>query len=160
MKKLIIYYSMLGNTDYVARYIAKKKERDLLRIECEKEYPTRGISKFYQAGKSSVMEEEPKLKKYEVDLTKYDYIIWGTPVWASNFVPPLRTFIKENKEELKKKKMSIFVCFSGGGAEKAIEKLKKYLGIDSFEKKLVLINPKIKYKKENEEEINRFCDNI
>lgn len=160
MKTIIIYYSMLGNTEYVAKYISKKKKCDLLRIEKEVEYPTTGIRKFYHAGKSSVMEELPKIKKYIVDLDKYDQIIFGTPVWASNFVPPLRTFIKENKEKLANKKMSVFVCYSGGGADKAIEKLRKYLEIEIFDNKLILINPKIKPEREKDRKIDEFCNLI
>ena len=160
MKAIVIYYSMLGNTEYVANYISKKVNCDLLRIEPEKEYPTKGIGKFFHAGRSSVMEELPKLKEYRVDLDKYDYIIFGSPVWASNFVPPLRTFIKENKDKLVNKKISVFFSFSGGGADKAEEKLKDYLKINNFENRLVLINPKLKYKKENDERIDKFCNSI
>ena len=37
MKKAIVYYSMSGNTDYVANYISKKVDADLIKIEPKKE---------------------------------------------------------------------------------------------------------------------------
>ena len=156
----IIYYSMSGNTEYVAKNISEKIEADLIKIVPKKAYPDSGFRKFFWGGKSAVMGETPKLEEYEFDSTKYDYIIFGTPVWASSFVPPIRTFIKENKDKLNNKKIAVFVCYSGGGAEKAIEKLKTYLEIDSFKAELVLIDPKEKQTDENINKIEEFCKKI
>ena len=80
----------------------------------------------------------------------------GTPVWASTFVPPLKTFINENPG-IKDKEIAVFTCFSGGGADKAIEKMKKYIGIEKFEAELILIDPKDKVKEEDDEKIAEFC---
>ena len=160
MKKIVIYYSMLGNTEYVANHISKRLNCDVLRIRPKKEYPAKGFRKFYHAGKSSVMEECPELEDYSFDSKKYDLIIFGTPVWASNYVPPLRTFINENKKELTNKKFAVFTCFSGGGADKAIYKLKKTLEIDNFEQELILINPKVKETEENINNIDDFCSHL
>ena len=160
MKAVIIYYSMLGNTEYVANLIAEKIGADLIKIVPKKEYPSKGFKKFIWGGKSAVMGETPELEKYEFESEKYDYIIFGTPVWASNFTPPIRTFIKENEEKLRDKKFSVFVCYSGGGAEKAIEKLKNCLQIEEFSKKLILIDPKDKKTEEHNKKIEEFCKNI
>lgn len=159
-RKAIIYYSMSGNTEYVAKMIFEKIEADLIKIVPKRAYPDSGFRKFIWGGKSAVMGETPKLEEYEFDSTKYDYIIFGTPVWASSFVPPIRTFIKENKDKLNNKKIAVFVCYSGGGAEKAIEKLKTYLEIDNFEAELVLIDPKEKQIAENINKIEEFCKKI
>lgn len=158
--KAIVYYSMSGNTEYVSDYIAGKVEADLVRIIPKKEYPSSGFKKFFWGGKSAVMGETPALEPYEFDSDKYDHIILGTPVWASCFVPPIRTFIKENKEKLAGKKISVFVCYSGGGAEKVIEKLKKYIGIDEFEAELILIDPKDKLSDEKNKMIDEFCSKL
>jgi len=160
MKKAIVYYSMTGNTDYVAKYIAERVEADLIRIEPKKEYPNKGFKKFLWGGKSALMKETPELEKYEFDANQYDGIIFGTPVWASQFTPPIRTFIKENKEQLKNKKMAVFTCFSGGGAENAIEKLRQYLEIEQFEAKMALIDPKDQTLNEKSKEMEAFCDKI
>ena len=54
----------------------------------------------------------------------------------------------------------MFTCFSGGGADKAIEKMKKYIGIEKFEAELILVDPKEKVKAENDEKIDVFCDMV
>lgn len=100
MRTAIVYYSMSGNTAYVAEKIAEEikasGEVDIIRIEPKKVYPDKGAKKFFWGGKSAVMGEAPALQPYEFNIEKYDRIIFGTPVWASTFVPPLRTFIQVN----------------------------------------------------------------
>lgn len=160
MKKAIVYYSMSGNTEYVAKYISDKIDADLIKIEPKKEYPNKGIKKFLWGGKSAIMGETPALEKYKFDSDKYDCIIFGTPVWASSFTPPIRTFIKENKEKLNGKKLAAFICYMGGGAEKAIEKLKQFLEISEFAAELVLIDPKDKKSDEKDKRVEEFCEKI
>jgi len=103
------------------------------------------------------MAEKPELEPYNVDLSAYDEIIFGFPVWASTFTPPLRTFILENKEGLKGKTIAAFACQSGAGAEKAFSKLKDYIGIDSFAATAIFIDPKDKPSEETEHKLNEFC---
>ncbi|MBR2704538.1 MAG: flavodoxin [Clostridia bacterium] len=158
--KAIVYYSMAGNTEYIAEYIAGKVEADLIKLVPKKEYPNSGFKKFFWGGKSAVMGETPALEPYEFDSDKYDHIIFGTPVWAACFVPPIRTFIKENKEKLAGKKISIFVSFSGGGADKVIEKLKKFLDVEKLEAELILIDPKDKPSDEKNKMIDEFCEKL
>lgn len=160
MRTAIVYYSMSGNTKYVADKIADgiktSGEVEIIRIEPGKAYPDKGAKKFFWGGKSAVMGETPALQPYEFNIEKYDQIIFGTPVWASTFAPPLRSFINENPD-VKDKKIAAFTCFSGGGADKAIDKMKKYIGIEKFEAELILIDPKNKVKEEDNKKIAEFC---
>ena len=110
MKTLIVFYSQSGNTAKEAAYFAEKLGADTLRIYAKKAYPDKGFKKFLWGGKSAVMGEKPALVPYEVDLTKYDLVIVGTPVWASTFTPPIRTFIAENQQALSEKRFAAFAC--------------------------------------------------
>lgn len=157
MKTVIVYYSMSGNTKYVADIIAKKIDADIIRIEPVKAYPDQGAKKFIWGGKSAVMGEKPALQSYEFSAEKYDRIILGTPVWAGTFAPPIRSFLKENPD-IQGKRIAVFTCFSGGGADKAIEKMKKYIGLDNFDAELILVDPKEKVKAEDDEKIDAFCE--
>ncbi|MBQ9886241.1 MAG: flavodoxin family protein [Lachnospiraceae bacterium] len=158
MKTAIVYYSMSGNTKFIADKIAENIDADVIRIEPVKAYPDSGVRKFIWGGKSAVMGNTPKLQPYDFDADKYDTIIFGTPVWASTFTPPIRTFIEENKASLAEKKVAVFICFSGGGADKAIDKLKKYIGINEFAAELILVDPKEKSDQENEKKVKEFCE--
>lgn len=157
MKLLIVYYSLEGNTDYAARKIADSTGADTLRLYTKKAYPDTGAKKYIWGGKSAVMGEKPKLKPYEVDLNSYDRIVLGFPVWASTFTPPLRSFIMENREILKTKEIAAFACQTGEGAEKAFEKMKNYIGTDSFVMEAVFIDPKTKQTEETDKKIEEFA---
>ena len=146
---------MSGNTQQTAEAIAKEIGADIIRIEPVKEYPSAGARKFIWGGMKAMMGEKPPLQPYDFS-GEYDRIIIGTPVWASSITPPLRTFITENKEKLKNKRFAVFTCYSGGGAEKAIQKLKKLLEIESFEAELILTDPKDQPKAEDDAKIREF----
>lgn len=160
MKSVLIYYSMLGNTDYVARKIAEKIKADVIRIEPETAYPDKGFKKFFWGGKGAVMGDKPVLKPYTFTAGEYDRIIFGTPVWAGTFAPPLRTFIEENRETLKDKKISVVACSGGGKADKAADRIKQLIGTDSSEAFLHLVDPKDKPDSENEKRIEEFCSKL
>ena len=160
MKKLIVYYSLEGNTEYAANRIKDRTGADLLKLVPKKAYHDKGFAKFFWGGKSAVMAEKPKLEAYEVNLSEYDQVIFGFPVWASNFTPPVRTFIEENKETLKGKRFAAFACQSGGGAEKALAKLAKTIGIDAFERTVILIDPKTKKNEGTDAQIDSFCESL
>ena len=160
MKKIIVYYSMSGNTKYAAEKIAKDTGADTLRIVPVKAYPDKGAKKFLWGGKSAVFGDKPPLEPYDLKADDYDLIVLATPVWASNITPPMRTFVCDNKEKLAGKKFAVITCYAGGGAEKAILKLKKLLEIPSFEAELILTDPKDNPTEENEKRISEFCEKL
>ncbi|MCR4586003.1 MAG: hypothetical protein K5686_09810 [Lachnospiraceae bacterium] len=79
---------------------------------------------------------------------------------ASNFTPPLRSFIADNEAKLKGKRFAAFACQSGAGADKAFEKLAKCLKIDGFEKRAVFIDPKDRPSKEKDAQIDEFAASL
>ncbi len=159
MKKLIVYYSLEGNTEYIADKLSEALGADKLRLTPQKAYANKGFAKFFWGGKSAVMAEKPKLMPYELD-NDFEEIIIGFPVWAGNMAPPIRTFVSENKELLKGKKVSAFACQSGSGAEKAFGKLRSLLEINDFHSTAIFIDPKDKPAEENELRLDRFVQEL
>ena len=159
MKTAVIYYSMSGNTKMTAEAVAKALGAELIQIEPVKEFPSEGARKFIWGGMKAVMGNKPKLQPYTFD-ESYDRVIIGTPVWASNIAPPIRSFIAENRDKIKDKSVAAFVCYAGGGADKALMKLRQFLGVDSLEAELILIDPKDKPTPENDEMIKAFCEKM
>ena len=157
MDTAVVYYSMSGNTAFAAQKIARELGADLIELVPVKQYPDKGIRKFLWGGKSAVMAETPPLLPYEFDGDKYGQVIFGFPVWAGNVTPPLRTFIRDNREALKGKRAAAFACQSGSGAEKAFAKMKALLGVDTFDAQMVLIDPKSKPNDANDAKIDAFC---
>ncbi len=160
MKSLIVYYSLEGNTEFIAGSISKKLSSDVLKLVPKKAYADKGFAKFFWGGKSAVMAEKPELEPYEVDFSLYDEIIIGFPVWAGNITPPIRTFVSDNLEALREKNISVFACQSGAGAEKAFSKLKELIGIDEFAATAIFIDPKDKPSEENELKLSVFVEKL
>ncbi|MCR4763878.1 MAG: NAD(P)H-dependent oxidoreductase [Lachnospiraceae bacterium] len=176
MNAVIIYYSMSENTAYVAERIReglldqlRKDDRkagtgtepvvDVIRIAPVKAYPDSGSGKFLWGGKSAVMKEKPALQPYQFDADKYDRIIIGTPVWAWTMSPPIRSFIEENRDQLKDRQIGVFVC-SGGGGVKAIGKIREFLPVDKLRDALDLIEPRNNQTEANDQAIARFVYNM
>ena len=151
---------MSGNSEYASQKAAEILEADLIRLDPVKAYPSTGVRKFLWGGKSAVMGDEPELKAYDFDDSKYDRIILSFPVWASRPAPPIKTFISENLEALRDKKLAALVSFGGGGGDKAIAKLKEMLKVDTLEAELVLIEPKDKPDPEKDRQIEVFCESL
>ncbi len=126
MKSLIVFYSLEGNTRFIAQELAEKLTADVLELKPVKAYPTGKISKFVWGGKSAVMEETPELVPFNDDFAQYDTVIFGSPVWVSTFAPPLRTFMKNHS--FSDKKVAAFVCCGGGRTDKAFAEFEKNLG--------------------------------
>lgn len=160
MKVLVVYYSMSGNAEYVANMIKDKIGADTLKIVPVKEIPKKGFVKYLWGGKKAIMKETPKLEDYSFRGEEYDTIILGTPVWASHIAPPLRTFIEDNKEQLKNKRIAGYACFMGSGGKEALNNIKELLEIDELACELLLIDPKDKASSEKDSSIEEFCNKI
>ena len=157
MRTLIVYYSLTGNVQWTVQTIADALGADTLRLVPKKSYPDKGFRKFIWGGKSAVMGEKPALELYSFEGDAYDLIVWATPVWASTFTPPLRTFIADNRAALAGKRHAVVLCFSGGGADKAMDKLQKALDIEAWQASLVLTDPKDNPKEQDGKAIEAFC---
>lgn len=157
MKTAVVYYSLSGNTEYAVNIMQKELDADVIRLVPKKEYPRKGLRKFFHGGKDASFERAPELLPYDFNAAKYDSVVLATPVWASNITPPMRTFVNENREALTGKKLCLLMCFLGGGADKASAKLKELLGVKKFSAELILIDPLKKPLQEKDDDIKEFC---
>lgn len=139
MRDLVVFYSLEGHTKFIANLICEELNCDLLELEPEKKIPKSGFKKFLWGGKSAIFKEKPILKNQNPDLSQYDTIFIGTPVWAGTYTPPLNTFICDN--EIKDKKLAFFICHGGGGASKCISKLKEALKGNEIIGEIDFVNP-------------------
>lgn len=123
-KNLIVYYSLEGNTKFIAETVAKISGADLLELKPEKEIKPRGFMKFFWGGKQVIMKEKPKLWPLDKNPDDYDFIVIGTPVWAWNYAPPLRSFFSQIK--LQGKRIALF-CAHEGQPGKTLNNMKDEL---------------------------------
>ena len=156
MKAAIVYYSLSGNTSYVAEKVAAILTADRIPLVPVKAYPDSGFKKFFWGGKSALMGDKPALEPYAFDPESYDLVIFGAPVWAGTFAPPLRTFMETNRSALQGKRKAAFFCCSGGPG-KVSDRFKAFLSPIQLTQELILIDPKDKPTSKSEQEIEAFC---
>lgn len=159
MKIAVVYYSLSGNVQYVADAISARFGAQVVRLVPQKAYPDKGFRKFFWGGKSAVMGEKPPLEPYDFDVD-CDLVVIGSPVWASTFAPPVRTFIEDNASVLHGKRIAAFMCLSGGGGDKALAKLQKQLGVDNFAATALLVDPKDKPTEVTQATLDAFLSSL
>lgn len=124
MKTLIVYYSLEGNTRFIAEAVAKCVNADILELKPEKDVPSKGFLKFVLGGKQVIFKKCPKLKTLEKSIEDYDMIFLGSPVWAGTFTPAFNTFF--SKKKIENKKVALFCCY-GGQSGKIFGNFRKHL---------------------------------
>ncbi len=152
---LFVFYSLEGNTAFVAETASETAEMEVERLVPEKEPPKKGAGKFFWGGKSVVFNEKPKLAPLKYDISAYSNIIIGFPVWAGSYPPAVASFL--NDHDLSGKKVYVIACSAGGNAEKALKKLADNLPGSNITDSLSLTDP-LRDKEKNSKLIVDFIE--
>ncbi len=121
MAKLFIYYSLSGNGDAVAAYL-KEKVSEIRKVEPSKKPPKKFFFQIMQCGFNAGRRYCEPLKNYNTDVSAFDEIVIGSPVWNGHLSCPINTVLKET--DLKVKQVT-FVLYSGSGeAAKAEQQIR------------------------------------
>ena len=121
MTSLVVYYSRTGKTKKVGNLISEKLSCDMEEIFDTKKRS--GILGFIKSGRDAMRKRLTILKEIDKNPDLYDLVIIGTPIWASNMSPPIRTYISEHKDKFKN---VAFFCTEGSrGGLKCFENMEK-----------------------------------
>ena len=156
MKRLVVYYSLSGNTEEAANRIAKALDTDLLKLETVKSMPKSFAAQILVGGGQVMMNYIPELKPFGKDVGSYDEIVLGSPIWNSKGVPAVNAFLKEDKTAAKV--TSLFFLSAGGDTQKGLDAITKYL--PNLKHTVSLLDRKSKDSADNEAKIEAFIDEI
>ncbi|MCK4797653.1 MAG: flavodoxin [Spirochaetes bacterium] len=110
LKKLVIFYSLDGNTKYIAKNIANSVKADMLELKVKNQKKQKGFLKYFLAVMQVVFKIKPKLLSLEKNPEEYDIIFIGTPVWAGNYNPAFNSFF--SNIQLEGKRIALFSCYA------------------------------------------------
>ena len=96
MNKLIVYFSYTNHTKEIANRIKEKINCDILEIKTVIPYSEDYNKVVDDEQNSEASNHLPKIQAINVDVSKYDEIILGTPVWWYRPAPAIRTFLSQN----------------------------------------------------------------
>ncbi len=138
MKKLVIFYSLEGNTAFVAEAIAEAIDAEILELKPKKDLNPKSFLRFFWGGMQVIFKIKPALNEFDKNIENYDILLIGTPVWASNFTPSLLTLF--SKVNIKNKIIILFCCY-GDNPGKTFKSLKKQLTGNTFLGEIGFKNP-------------------
>ena len=153
MKRLVVYYSLSGNTEQAARKIAELLGAELLRLETVKPMPKRFAAQIFVGGGQVMFHHVPELKPLEKDISAYDELILGSPLWNSKGVPAVNAFLKE--EAAAAKVTALFFLSGGGEVQKGLEAITKLL--PKLKHTVSLLDRKHKNSTENDAKLEQFA---
>ncbi len=134
-KTLIVYYSYTNNVHAIVSDLRTQIEADMIRIQpAEKglDYSANN----YAIGSAQIQAirnnpdnaaSYPAIDPVDVDMTDYDCIIIGAPLWWSNMAAPLQTFLFHYGKEMTGKKIGLVVSSASSGIS----------GVESDAKRLI-----------------------
>ena len=125
MKTLIVYYSRTGNTRMIADTISESLKCDIEEI-IDKDKRS-GMIGYLKSGYHAARSHISPIEDSKYDLSKYDLLILGTPVWAGKMAVPVRAYLEKNKDKIPK--LACFCTSGGSDIDKVIEDIDNYLNI-------------------------------
>ena len=114
---------VFGNTEYVANIIKNSIGGDLFEIKTEKPYPTAHDPLIEYARKEEEDRTKPKLATHIPDISKYDTIFIGYPIWWYDMPMAFYSFFDEY--DLSGKNIVLFCTHGGSRFTGTIEKIAK-----------------------------------
>ncbi len=124
MKAIVLFYSRTAVTKKAGMKIAKALGADV--EEITDKLRRKGAIGYIRCGREAMAKTLPKINKIKKDLSKYDIVIIGTPIWGWKMSSPIRTFITDNKDKMKD---VAFFCTQGrDGHEKTFKEMEEIIG--------------------------------
>lgn len=124
MSKLFIYYTLSGNGDFAAECL-KDNGFAIRKVETAKKPPKSCFFQILQGGFNAGRRYCEPLKPYDTDVSAFDEVVVGSPVWNGRLSCPVNTVLRD--VDFAGRKVT-FVLYSGSGeAKKAEEQIKKRL---------------------------------
>ena len=111
---LVASFSRSGNTRVIAGVIARSLRANTFQIEPATPYPLDYFQTVEQASAERERDIKPALKRSLDDITPYQTIFLGFPIWGTTVPPVVRTFLSQHN--FTGKTLIPFITHGGYGA--------------------------------------------
>ncbi|GEN94479.1 flavodoxin family protein [Pediococcus ethanolidurans] len=126
-KSLIIYFSRSGSTELLASKIAKETNADILEIIVKNPYAGNYQKTLSRANSERESQNYPKIDMNVPDLSQYQTVYLGYPIWAMTLSHPMTAFLTEYGNQLSDKKIAPFMTEGGYGQGDSVDRIKEIL---------------------------------
>ncbi|MBD5149902.1 MAG: flavodoxin family protein [Oscillibacter sp.] len=99
---LCVYYSRTGNTEKLMKEISQELKCELVKLDDGVDRG--GLGGWLRSGMQAMARRLPPVKPIRTafPLDVYDLVIIGTPVWAGRCSAPVRSFLSQYGEQLRR----------------------------------------------------------
>jgi flavodoxin len=161
-KSLVIYFSRAdenykvgyidkGNTEILAEFIRDYAKADLFKVERKQPYPVEYNDCIKETKDEYYRGQRPELKKELKDISKYEVIYIGTPLYWDGMPMPLIAQLE--KLDFTGKTVRFFTTHEGGGLANVPRQVKDYCkGATVLEDGLAIYGHEAKFSKERIEQ--------
>ena len=125
-KNLIAYFSASGTTKAVAEKINKIIDSDIFEIAPKEAYTPADLNWNDKNSRSSIEMNDKSSRpetKETIDVSEYENIVLGFPVWWYTAPTIINTFMEENN--VKDRNIYVFVTSGGSGSTGSFNNLKE-----------------------------------
>lgn len=119
---LVTYFSHTGNTREIAGQIHQIAGGDIFEIKAVKLYPD-DYEAVKKVAKSELNSGEKPILKTKINISSYDVIFIGYPIWWGTYPAPVKTFLSENN--FSGKTIIPFSTHLGSGLGSSVRDIKK-----------------------------------
>lgn len=126
MKAVIIYYSYSGNTKKIANILAKLLS-DRFEVEQTELVSLDEAKSFFGQVRRALVHKYAKIQPVNFNLSRFDLVCFGTPVWAFAPAPAMNTYLAKCFW-LGDKSIILFATYgSGTGLNRCLNYMQKIL---------------------------------
>ncbi|MBR5661900.1 MAG: NAD(P)H-dependent oxidoreductase [Bacteroidales bacterium] len=122
-KVLVLYYSQTSNTKTLAEEIATRLGADIEEIVPVQPYDGTYMETIERSGKERESGILPELQPISSDISAYDVVFLGYPIWFGTYARPIATLL--DQIDLSGKKVVPFCTFGSGGLSSSVKDLKE-----------------------------------
>lgn len=119
-KKLVVYYSLTETTAKLAKRIADEAGADLFRLDCKVPY-SKNMNECGRESKADIKNGVHRELASVPNLSGYDVVFVGTPVWSDDMANPVETFLLQ--ADLRGKTVVPFCTYWSSGRDSTLRRI-------------------------------------
>ncbi len=130
MKILIVFYSKTNITKELAEDIFQKLSDNNIYSKMDiiiDKKNRKGVFGFIIGGRDAMKKNLTEITYNISDVSTYDMVLIGTPVWANTLTPAVRTYLEKNKQSFKR--VSFFSTAGGEKFEKTFKDMQDIIDV-------------------------------
>jgi flavodoxin len=127
-RTLIVYYSVSGNTERVARDLAAHLDADLQRVH--ERTNRRGFWGHLRAAYDSLRERPAVLIHAARQAADYELTIVGTPIWTGKITPAARTYLESIRGRARS--IAFFTTSGSTGVDQVVPTMQRLVDLESI----------------------------